>query len=117
MKDFKKLEMWNHGMDLVDLVYDLYDGLPWQDVSEYKSQSQRAAISIPSNIAEGSSRRTEKEKFRFMEIALGSAFELETQTLSSMRRKWCPKDRAEKVIASVDRQQKMIMGFMDKLKV
>lgn len=116
MKDFKKLDMWRHSMDLVDLVYELYDGLPWQDVSEYKSQSQRAAISIASNIAEGSSRRSEKDKFRFMEIALGSAFGLETQTLSAMRRKWCAPDRGERILASVDRQQKMIMGFMDKLK-
>lgn len=117
MKDFKKLDMWNHGMDLIDLVYDLYDGLPWQEVSEYKGQSQRAAISIPSNIAEGNSRRSEKDKHRFMEIALGSAFELETQTLSAMRRKWCPADQAQKVLNAVDRQQKMIMGFMDKLKL
>ena len=93
MKDFKKLEMWQHSMVLVDMVYNLYDGLPWQDVSEYKSQSQRAAISIPSNIAEGNSRRSERDKFRFMEIALGSAFELETQTLSAMRRPWCAKEK------------------------
>ena len=115
MKDFKKLDMWKHAMDLVDLVYDLYDGLPWQDVSECKGQSQRAAISIPSNIAEGNSRRSEKSKYRFMEIALGSAFELETQTLSAMRMKWCRMEQAERIIVAVDRQQKMIMGFMDKL--
>jgi four helix bundle protein len=117
MKNFKKLDMWQQAMDLIDLVYDLYDGLPWQDVSEYKGQSQRAAISIASNIAEGSSLRSEKDKFRFMEIALGSAFELETQTLSAMRRIWCSKEKAEKVLSAVDRQQKMSMGFMEKLKI
>ena len=117
MKDFKKLEMWQYGMNLIDSVYDLYDGLPWQDVSEYKGQSQRAAISIPSNIAEGNSRRSEKDKYRFMEIALGSAFELETQVLSAMRRKWCPTAQAERIITDIDRQQKMMMGFMEKLKV
>jgi|GEM_PF-4632460 len=52
-----------------------------------------------------------------MEIALGPAFELETQTLSAMRRKWCRMEQAERIIVAVDRQQKMIMGFMDKLKV
>lgn len=116
MKDFKKLEMWQHGMDLVDLVYELYEGLPWQNVSEYKSQSQRAAISIPSNIAEGNSRKSEREKFRFMEIALGSAFELETQTLSAMRRTWCAKEKAERILKAIDRQQKMLIGFMGKLR-
>ena len=117
MKDFKKLAMWQHGMDLIDSVYDVYDGLPWQEVSEYKGQSQRAAISIPSNIAEGNSRRSEKDKHRFIEMSLGSAFELETQTLSAMRRKWCPMAKAERIIAQVDRQQKMMMGFMEKLKI
>lgn len=116
MKDFKKLEMWQHGMDLIDLVYDLYEELLWQEVSEYKGQSQRAVISIPSNIAEGNSRRSEKDKYRFMEYALGSAFELETQTLSAMRRKWCPMAKAEQIIGKVERQQRMMMGFMDKLK-
>lgn len=117
MKNFKKLDMWQNGMDLIDMVYDLFEGIPWQEVSEYKSQSQRAAISIPSNIAEGNSRRSEKDKYRFMEIALGSSFELETQVLSAMRRNWFPEEKAQKVLVAVDRQQKMIMGFMDKLKV
>ena len=58
MKNFKKLEIWQCGMDIIDMTYALYDGMPWQDVSEYKGQSLRAAISIPSNIAEGSSRRS-----------------------------------------------------------
>lgn len=116
MKDFKKLEMWQLGMDVIDMVYDLYDGLAWQQVAEYKAQSMRAGISIPSNIAEGNSRRTEKEKFRFMEIALGSAYELETQTLSAQRRPWCPKDKAEKLLHALDREQKMLTGFMAVLK-
>lgn len=115
MKDFKKLEIWQLGMDIVDMVFDLYEDMPWQKVAEYKDQSCRAAISVPANIAEGNSRRSEKDKYRFMEVALGSAFELETLTLSALRRTWCDKAKAEKILASVDREQKMLMGFMSKL--
>ena len=115
MKDFKKLEVWQLGMDLVDMVFDLYEELPWQKVAEYKDQACRAAISIPANIAEGNSRRSEKDKLRFMEIALGSAFELETLTLSAARRPWCPKEKTERILALTDRVQKMLMGFMAKL--
>ena len=117
MKDFKELEMWQHGMNLIDSMYDLYDDLPWQDVSEYKGRSQRARISIRSNIADGNSRRSVKDKYRFMEIAWGSTFELETQVLSAMRRKWCPMAQADRIITDIDRQQEMMMGFMEKLKV
>ena len=115
MKDFKKLEIWQLGMDIVDRVFDLYDGQSYQAVAEYKSQSCRAAVSIPSNIAEGCSRRSEKEKLRYMEIALGSAFELETQTLSAMRRSWCPSEKARLVVDAVCKEQKMLMSFMTKL--
>lgn len=117
MKDFKKLEIWQLGMDIVDMVFDLYGDMPWQRVTEYKSQSCRAAMSMPSNIAEGNSRRSEKDRFRFMEIALGSAFELETLTLSATRRPWCDKVKAENILASVDKEQRMLMGFMAKLQL
>ena len=116
MKDFNKCDILPLGMEIVDMVYDLYDGLPWQQVAEYKAQSMRAGISIPSNIAEDNSRRTEREKFRYMEIALGSAFELETQTLSAQRRAWCPKDKVELLIQALEREQKMLSGFMSVLK-
>ncbi|HRD54632.1 MAG TPA: four helix bundle protein [Flavobacteriales bacterium] len=108
--------MWQKAMDITDMVFDLYEGQPWQKVAELKGQSTRAAISIASNIAEGNSRRSEKDKHRFMEFALGSAFELETQTLTLQRRKWAPKDEAEELLMAIDEEQKMLAGFMSKLK-
>ena len=98
------------------LVFDLYEEQPWQKVAELKGQSTRAAISIASNIAEGNSRRSEKDKHRFMEMALGSAFELETQTLTLQRRNWSPKPQVEVLLAAIDEEQKMIAGFMSKLR-
>lgn len=112
MKDFKKLLVWQKAMKVTDLVFDLYEELPWQKVAELKGQSTRAAISIASNIAEGNSRRSEKDKVRFMEIALGSAFELETQALVLMHRKWSPKDEAEALLEAVREVQRMLAGFM-----
>ena len=117
MKDFKKLKIWQKAMEITDLVFDMYEELPWQKAAELKGQSTRAAISIASNIAEGNSRRSEKDKYRFMEIALGSAFELETQTLVLQRRKWSPKAEVQKLLNMIDEQQKMLIGFMAKLNV
>ena len=116
MKDFKKLKMWQKAMEIADMVFDLYEEQPWQKVAELKGQSTRAAISIASNIAEGNSRRSEKDKHRFMEFALGSAFELETQTLALQRRSWAPKQQVEVLLAAIDEEQKMIAGFLSKLR-
>ncbi|MBK8340786.1 MAG: four helix bundle protein [Flavobacteriales bacterium] len=115
MKDYKKLLMWQKAMDISDMVFDIYEDLPWQKASELKGQSTRAAISIGSNIAEGNSRRSEKEKLRYMEIALGSAFELETQTLVLQRRHWSPKKEVIVLLKAIEEQQKMLVGFMDRL--
>ena len=115
MKDFKKLNIWQNGMDLVDVIFDLYAELPYNKVAELKGQSIRAAISIPSNIAEGSSRRSEKEKYRFLEIALGSAFELETQTITLSRRPWAPQEKIQVILDMISKEQGMIINFMAKL--
>ncbi|MBK9421964.1 MAG: four helix bundle protein [Flavobacteriales bacterium] len=115
MKNFKKLLIWQKSMDITDLVFDMYEELPWQKVSDLKGQSTRAAVSIVSNIAEGNSRRSEKDKHRFMEMSLGSAFELETQTLVLLRRKWAPKKEAEQILLAVEEVQKMLQSFMSML--
>lgn len=116
MKDFKKLLVWQKAMDVVNMVFDIYEEMPWQKVAELKGQSTRAAISIASNIAEGNSRRSEKDKLRFMEIALGSAFELETQTLSLQRRPWQPEKQTAELLKAIEEVQRMLAGFMNKLK-
>lgn len=81
MQDFRKLEVWKKSMTLAKLLYQLADSLPSKEKFGLSSQITRAAVSIPSNIAEGCSRSGAKEFKRFLEIALGSAYELETQLL------------------------------------
>lgn len=81
MRNFKNLTVWQKGMNLVKEVYFLGKYLPNNEKFGLYSQMTRAAVSIPSNIAEGCGRQSDKEFKRFLEIALGSAYELETQLL------------------------------------
>ena len=81
MKDFRKLDIWKRGLKLVKQVYVLTNKLPQKEQFGLVSQMNRCAVSIPSNIAEGCSRSSALELARFIEIALGSAFELETQII------------------------------------
>ncbi len=78
MKDYRKLRVWKKGIEIVKLTYQLTKELPSEEKFNLVSQMNRSAVSIPSNIAEGSSRKSEKDYYRFLEIALGSSFELDT---------------------------------------
>lgn len=115
MRNFKKLLVWQKAIHITHRTYDIYEELPWQKAADLKGQSTRAAVSIASNIAEGNSRRSEKDKHRFMEMALGSAFELETQTLVLLGRDWAPKKEATELLAAIDEVQKMLIAFMARL--
>jgi four helix bundle protein len=71
MRDFRKLQIWQHGLNLVFATYKLTKDFPESEKYGLTSQLNRAAVSVPSNIAEGSSRNSEKDNIRFLEIALG----------------------------------------------
>ncbi|MES2003027.1 MAG: four helix bundle protein [Bacteroidota bacterium] len=79
MRDFRKLDLWGQSVLFVKRVYSITHTFPRQEQYGLVSQMNRSAVSIPSNIAEGCSRKTATEFSRFLEIALGSSFELETQ--------------------------------------
>lgn len=81
MKNFRNLEIWKISMDLTRQVYSFTATLPNKEQYGLISQMNRCSISIPSNIAEGCSRNSDIELKRFIEIAIGSSFELETQLL------------------------------------
>ena len=81
MRNFKELKIWQKGFDIAISAFKLAGSFPKEEKYGITSQITRAAVSIPSNIAEGSSRTSGKEYSRFMEISLGSSFELETQLL------------------------------------
>src|SRR3989344_2078902 len=76
---YKDLIVWQKGYELVKLVYKITSQLPQSEMYALQSQIRRSAVSIVSNIAEGSSRKTRKDYCQFMHIAYGSISELETQ--------------------------------------
>ena len=79
MASYKELIVWQKSMELVEEIYRLVGSLPKEELFSLSNQMKRAAISIPSNIAEGHGRNTAKDFSRFISIALGSKAELETQ--------------------------------------
>ena len=81
MRNFRNLEIWKQGIELVKMIYPVANKLPREETYGLRSQITRAAVSVLSNIAEGSSRNSEKEFKRFLEIAIGSLFEIETQLI------------------------------------
>ena len=85
----KDLEVWKQSMDLVVSIYEMSAVLPTDEKQGLKSQLKRAAVSIPSNIAEGAGRSSTKEFIRFVDIAKGSLSELETQLILVERLGFC----------------------------
>lgn len=117
MKDFKKLQIWQKGVEIVKLSYKLTNQLPLTEKFNLVSQINRAAISIPSNIAEGSSRRSERDYFRFLEIALGSCFELETQIIIMIELGLATSDNGNELLSEIRMEQQMISAFSQKLQI
>jgi len=85
MSNFKELKVWQIGMDMVVSVYKATETYPKNEIYGLVSQMRRCAVSIPSNIAEGSSRHNVKEFVQFLYIANGSLSELDTQLIISQR--------------------------------
>lgn len=114
MKNFKNLKIWQKGMDIAEGTYKVTRNLPREELLfALASQMNRAGISIPSNIAEGSSRKSEKEQGRFIEISLGSSYELETQLLLCER--IYPNIPVAELLQQLEEEQKMLTGFYNKL--
>ncbi len=115
MKNFKNLKIWQKGFEIAVQSFDLVKEFPKEKKFTFSSQITRSAISIPSNIAEDNSRTSEKEKNRFLEIAMGSSYELETPLLIAKAINICNLDKAEKILRNLEEEQKMIVGFQKSL--
>ncbi len=115
MRDFKKLVIWQKGMELVRDVYNASSFFPKEEMYGLRSQAIRSAVSIPTNIAEGSAKKSDKDYRRYAEIALGSAFELETHLLIVQQQRWFPNDKVEALLALTTLEQKMLMTFINRL--
>lgn len=103
-------------MDVVDAVYDYANTLPDNEKYGLRSQSTRCAVSILSNIAEGSGKTSDRDFARFTEISLGSAYELETQLFICQRRKFGDQQLLEKALSLLHEEQRMITSFHNRLR-
>ena len=115
MRNFRNLEIWQLGMDLWATTYQLTEKLPSSEQFGLKHQLRKCGVSIPSNIAEGCSRTSNKELKRFLEIALGSAFEMETQFLGAERIGFYQPSELEEVLELINKEQRKINKFMSRL--
>jgi four helix bundle protein len=116
MRNFKQLLIWQKRVQIAVKSFQAVSSFPKEEKYGLSSQITSAAVSIPSNIAEGSSRSSAKDYNRFLEISLGSSFELETQLLIAKAVNFGEKEKRNELLKDIDEEQKMIMSFMSKLK-
>ncbi|MGB6267882.1 MAG: four helix bundle protein [Olleya sp.] len=105
----KDLDVWKKSMDLVELIYKITNKFSADERFGLVSQMRRAAVSIPSNIAEGAARKGDKELIQFLMIALGSLSELETQYLIAVRLKMI--ENIEDIEVKLLEVKKLLLGF------
>jgi four helix bundle protein len=112
--DHKDLDVWKKSMDLVVKVYQITQLFPDTEKYGLTSQMRRAAVSIPSNIAEGAARKGDKELIQFLYISIGSLSELETQYLIAIRLGFVTNEDAfEQQLIEV---KKLLIGFKNYIK-
>ncbi len=115
MKNYKELIIWKKGIGLVKSVYAVSKQFPAEEKFGMISQLTRAAVSIPANIAEGSSRNSDKDYARFLQIALGSAFEVQTYLVIANEMSWAPNETIEAIEMLLEEEIKMLHAFIRKL--
>jgi four helix bundle protein len=114
-KSYKELLIWQKGMSLAKFVYKLSGRFPVDERYGLISQIRRAAVSVPSNIAEGQARHTTKEFLQFLSHTLGSLAEVETQLLLSVDLGFAHPEGIAPGLKEIDELQKMIMSIQRKL--
>jgi four helix bundle protein len=116
MRNFRNYDIWKNGMDLADRVYSLTDSFPKFETYGLCDQLRRAAVSIPSNVAEGSSRTSEAEFTHFLEYSIGSCFEVETQMEIAKRRGYITDKQFYGLLDQLQLEERQINQFISKVK-
>lgn len=114
-ENFKDLLVWQKGMSIAKMVYELTRGFPSDERFGLISQMRRAAVSIPSNLAEGQARHPTGEFIQFISHAEGSLAELETQLRLSIELGFCSQNSASPLLAIADEERKMLNALRRKL--
>ena len=115
MSNFKELMVWQKAIDLVTEIYKITRAFPKEEVFGLVSQMQRAAVSIPSNIAEGHERNSDKEFAQFLCIARGSLAELETQIIIAEKLSYITKEQRINILNNCYEIGRMINGLLKKI--
>ena len=113
---YKDLIVWQKAMDLTTEIYRLTKKLPKDELYVLTNQIRRAAISIPSNIAEGNGRASTGDYIRFLSIARGSTSEVETQLLICVRLDYLAQEDIETALSLIDETGKMLNTIITKLR-
>ena len=112
--NYKNLKIWKLSLEITNDISDLLLEFPMHERYDLSSQISRCSVSMPSNIAEGSS-RTDKSFSHFLDISLGSYFELGTQLLVAKHRKYINENNLKILEEKIEEFQRMTMGFQNSL--
>ena len=116
INSYKDLKVWNKAMDLTIMVYNALKLLPPKEEYGLSSQMRRCSVSIPSNIAEGYGRNSTLDYCRFLQIALGSAYELETQVELAHRLNYIDNETTQMLAAQLSEVGRMLNSMINKIK-
>jgi four helix bundle protein len=117
MHNYNNLQIWQQAMDLVEDIYKLTASFPIEEKFGLVSQMTRAAVSIPSNIAEGAGRNSDKDFAHFISIAIGSLYELNTQIVLSERLGYINQSQSQELQKKLDNLQRKSVSFKSKLNI
>ena len=110
-QSFEKLEVWRKAIDFADLVYKYTRNFPAKERFGLTNQMRRAAVSISSNIAEGSSRSSKVDFARFIESAGGSVFEVVSECFVARRQNFLSDDNFRKIYSAAEEESRMLSGL------
>lgn len=117
MRDFRKYEIWIAAVGYATNIYKLTSAFPKYEIYGLCDQLQRAAVSISANIAEGCSRDSEKDFAHFLEIAIGSAFEVESELLVAKNLNYISEDQYNGMVSKLSVTERQIHALISKLRI
>ncbi|MBZ4044260.1 four helix bundle protein [Flavobacterium hibisci] len=116
MSDFRKLLIWQKSMSLVTKIYYSTNNFPKEEIFGLTSQIRRSSISIPSNIAEGSGKESDKDLLRFLNISVGSLFEMQTQLEIAKNISYLKEDDFNNLYEDSREVERMLVSIIKKIK-
>jgi len=115
MFNFEKLDVWQKAIALADVIYSDTRSFPADERFGLTNQMRRSVISVPSNIAEGSSRSSKNDFARFVEIATGSVFELVSQAFIAQRQAFLAEESSRAIYVDAEEIGRMLSGLRNSL--